>query len=61
MDQIQKATGTQTTITMTQMSGLQVEVVTVFGNGTPDVRVLSDDQAATLAGLVATFLAEQGI
>jgi len=60
MNQIEKATGTQTTITLTQMSGHEVEVVTVIGNGGPGVRVLSDEKAATLASLVAAFLKEHG-
>jgi hypothetical protein len=49
-----------TQITMTQMTGRQVEVVTQVEQGTPDVRVLSDAKAAELAAIVAAFLVRNG-
>jgi hypothetical protein len=49
----------QTTITMTQMSGKQVEIVTQV-DGALDIRALTDFRAAELAKLIAVFLVKHG-
>jgi len=60
MSSTEPATEDQTQITLTQMSGREVEVVTVTNGGQPAVRTLSDAKAATLASLITDYLAQHG-